>query len=228
MSHGTAAWLLGLREWRPRNVDVIGPVESGRKIAGIKRRFVPPPIGEELTVRAGVPTTSVSRAIVDCAGILGGKDLRDLIEQAAVLGTLDVGHIDLVLDGPPRRGARRLLRVLEPWRRYKPGIRLRSRMEAKLLPLLTEGGLPIPETNARLRIGADRFEIDFLWRGQKVAVETDGGPVHDTPAAGARDSQRNRALVKAGYAISRFGWEDLRDRPEQTMAEIARLLSTRR
>lgn len=97
-------------------------------------------------------------------------------------------------------------------------------MEAKLLPLLSRGGLPTPETNAKLTLAGKRFEIDFLWRQRKLAVETDGGAFPDNPLAGARDSRRNRALAEAGYIVARLGWEELRDRPEATMAELTRLL----
>ena len=69
VSHGTAAWLLGLRERLPEAVEVIAPVEAGRKIAGIRRRFVPPPVGWEVWRRHGIPLTSPARTIVDCAGI---------------------------------------------------------------------------------------------------------------------------------------------------------------
>jgi very-short-patch-repair endonuclease len=224
VSHGTAAWLLGLSAWRPEAINVIAPVEVGRKIAGIRRRFVPQPVGAEVWTRDGVPVTSPARTIVDCAGI-DPQGLPRIIEQAVVLGLLDVVAVDRVLDGPRRRGTRRLLRVLEPWRRYRPGIKIRSRMEAMLLPLLTEAGLPIPQTNARLRVGAKVYEVDFLWRHQKLIVETDGGRFHDNPAAGSRDSDRNRALTAAGYRIPRFGWEDLRDRSGPTMIELRRLLS---
>lgn len=224
VSHGTAAWLLGLRSWRPKEVDVIAPVEAGRKIAGIRRRFVPPPAGDEVWRRGGVPLTSPARTIVDCAGILDPGELAGLIEQAAVEGLLDVVAIDRILDGPRRRNSKRLLRAIAPWRRYRRGIKLRSRMEAKLLPLLTEAALPIPQTNAKLRLAGKVYEVDFLWREQKLVVETDGGRFHDNPAAGERDSNRNRVLAEAGYQLPRLGWEDLRDRPEQTMREIARLL----
>jgi very-short-patch-repair endonuclease len=224
VSHGTAAWMLGLRSWRPPEIDVIAPVEAGRKIAGVRRRFVPSPSGGEIWLRNGVPVTSPARTIVDCAGILDARELAGLIEQAAVEGLLDVVAIDRVLDGPRRRNSKRLLRTIAPWRRYRRGIKLRSRMEAKLLPLLTEAALPIPQTNAKLRLAGRVYEVDFLWREQKLVVETDGGRYHDNPVAGGRDSSRNRALTKAGYRLPRLGWEDLRDRPDQTMAEIARLL----
>jgi very-short-patch-repair endonuclease len=224
VSHGTAAWVLGLRRRRPKELDVIAPVEAGRKIPGIKRRFVPPPVGGEVWLRNGVPVTSPARTIVDCAGILAAREVGELIEQASVEGLLDVVAIDRVLDGPRRRGTKKLLRAVAPWRRYRRGIKIRSRMEAKLLPLLTEAGLPIPRTNAKLRLGGKVYEVDFLWREQRLVVETDGGRFHDNPAAGERDSDRNHALADAGYHLPRLGWEDLRDRPEQTMAKITRLL----
>ncbi len=65
VSHGTAAWLLGLRDWHPEPIDVIAPVEAGRKIAGIRRRFVPSPTDGEVWLRGRVPVTSPSRTIVD-------------------------------------------------------------------------------------------------------------------------------------------------------------------
>jgi very-short-patch-repair endonuclease len=228
VSHGTAAWIYGMQDRRPGQIDVIAPVESGRKIAGIKRRFVPPPVGREVWRRNGVPLTSPARTLVDCAANLDGPGIDKLIEGASVAGLLDVSAIDRVLDGPRRRNAKLLLRRLEPWRRYRRGIKIRSRMEAKLLPLLTEAALPIPQTNAKLRLGGKVYEVDFLWREQKLVVETDGGRFHDNPSAGERDSDRNHALADAGYRLPRLGWEDLRDRPEPTMREIARLLRARR
>jgi very-short-patch-repair endonuclease len=227
VSHGTAAWLLGLSSWRPEEVDVIAPVEAGRKIAGVRRRFVPLPEGREVWRSSGVPVTSPARTIVDCAGS-DPKGVAGMVEQAAVLSLLDVAAIDRVLDGPRRRGTKQLRRVLEPWRRYRRGIKIRSRMEAKLLPLLTEASLPIPQTNVRLRVGRKTYEVDFLWRAERVVVETDGGRFHDNPAAGSRDSDRNRALTAAGYLIPRLGWEDLRDRSGQTVAELTRNLRERR
>jgi very-short-patch-repair endonuclease len=227
VSHGTAACLYGLSDSWPEVIDVIAPVEAGRKIAGVRRRFVPVPEGREVWRRGGVPVTSPARTIVDCAGS-DPKGVAAMIEQASVLRVLDIPAIDRVLDGPRRRGSKHLLRVLEPWRRYRPGVKIRSRMEAKLLPLLSEAALPIPQTNARVRAGGKTYEVDFLWRAERVVVETDGGRFHDNPAAGSRDSGRNRALVAAGYEVPRLGWEDLRDRPEAAMAEIARLLRTRR
>jgi len=93
-----------------------------------------------------------------------------------------------------------------------------------MLPLLTHHSLPIPETNVKLTIGREVFEVDFLWRDQRVVVETDGGRYHDTPVAQARDGHRNRVLARAGYRVPRIGWDELRDEPDRAIAEIRRFL----
>jgi very-short-patch-repair endonuclease len=225
VSHGTAAELLGFREFVPAEVDVIAAVEVGRKIPGICRRHVPPPGLGEVRVHAGVPCTGPSRTIVDLAGILREPVLRSAIEEAKVEGMLVVPEIDAILAGPRRRGSRTLRAILDDWRRYPAELRVRSRLEAKLLPLLTCRGLPIPRVNTKLRLGEKRYEIDFLWPEHRLVVETDGGRYHGHPVARARDSARNRALRAAGYEVRRLTWEDLVDRPEATLAELARLLA---
>ena len=60
---------------------------------------------------------------------------------------------------------------------------------------------------------------------ERLVVETDGGAFHDNPAAGAGTVIATTRSSIAGYRIPRLGWEDLRDRPDQTMTEIARLLT---
>lgn len=226
VSHGTAAALLGLWPFWPADVEVIAPVEAGRRIRGIRRRFVPAPPPEQVTLKAGVPCTTASRTIVDVARLAGPKLLGDTIEQAAVLGLLNVPEIDGILLEGRRHGEKKLNRALEPWRRYSPRVRVRSRMEAKMLPLLTHHALPIPECNQKLRIGNETFEVDFLWRKQRVIVETDGGRFHANPRAQARDAHRNRVLARAGYRVPRIGWDELRDEPDRTIDEIRRFLSS--
>jgi very-short-patch-repair endonuclease len=228
VSHGTAAALLGLWERQPVLIDVIAPVEAGRRIAGIRRRHTPPPLPRDLWSENVIPCTSPSRTIVDVAGIVGEAALRRTIEQAAVHRMLNVPEIDAILAGPRRRGSPRLRVILEGWRRYSPGVRVRSPMEAKLLPLLTLRDIPAPECNVDLRVAGEIFEIDFLWRRQRLAVETDGGKYHDNPQAQARDRYRDRVLAAAGYRTLRLRWDDLDDRPEATMNRLIRLLNAHR
>lgn len=225
VSHGTAAALLGIWERYPRRIDVIAPVQAGRKVAGVFRRHTPPPLPRDAYVHEGIPCTSPSRTIVDVAGIAREPSLRRTIEQAAVLRMLNVPEIDAILAGGPRRRGSPVLRiVLGDWRRYPPAIRLRSPMEAKLLPLLSRRGIPIPECNEVLTIDGERIQVDFLWRRQRLAVETDGAKYHDNPEARTRDRRRDRILQTAHYRVWRIGWDDLEHQPDATMSELARRL----
>jgi hypothetical protein len=102
--------------------------------------------------------------------------LRRLVEQAAILGLLDADEIDRILALGRRRGAPRLRAILNPWRRTaerRP--KLRSRLEARLLPRLISEGLPSPRCNVKLRVDDQWLEIDMLWEKQRLAIETDGG-----------------------------------------------------
>jgi len=225
LSHGSAAELLGLWDKQLAVVHVIPPNWSGRKIPGIRWHRVRLPLLDEIEMRDGIPCTTVSRTIVDMAGESGWARLRRLVEQAAIMRQLDVHEIDLVLSRGRRRGAPRLRAILAPWRNTAdPRPRLRSRLEARLLPLLIEEGLPSPHTNVKVRVEGQRLEIDLLWATQKLAIETDGEETHGTSAAFQRDRRRDQILIAAGYRTARVTWAQVRDEPNAVINRIARML----
>lgn len=227
LSHGSAAELLGLWDKQLPIVEVIPPDWSGRKIPGIRWHRVRLPLPDELEIRSGIPCTTVSRTIVDIAGQSSRAQLRQLVEQAAVMRQLDVEEIDLVLSRGRRRGAPRLRTVLAPWRSTsEPRPVIRSRLEARLLPRLIEEGLPAPRTNAKVRIEGRVFEVDLLWKKQRLAIETDGEETHGTSAAFQRDRWRDQILVAAGYRTARITWAQVRDEPKAVVNRIARMLRT--
>jgi very-short-patch-repair endonuclease len=173
-----------------------------------------------------VPCTSPSRTIIDVAGTSREYSLRGTVEQAAVLGVLDVVEFEEFLTASPRRRGSPLLRaILDDWRRYPRRLRLRSRMEAKLLPLLTRWRIPIPRVNEYLHVSGERFELDFLWPEARLVVETDGRKYHGNPFAQARDDHRNRVLRAAGYEVRRLSWQDLTTRPQTTLNHLTNLLT---
>lgn len=225
LSHGSAAELLGLWDKQLPTVEVISPDWSGRKIPGIRWHRVRLPLADEFGIRNAIPCTTVSRTIVDMAGRSGWAQLRRLVEQAAVMRQLDVEEIDLILSRSRRRGAPRLRTILAPWRNTtEPRPRIRSRLEARLLPRLIEEGLPAPRTNVKLRIEGQVLEVDLLWERQRLAIETDGEETHGTSAAFQRDRWRDQLLVAAGYRTARVTWAQVRDEPNAVVNRIARML----
>ena len=93
----------------------------------------------------------------------------------------------------------------------------RSEAEQRLLELIRQAGLPAPETNARL-LG---YEVDFLWRAQKLVVEVDGFAFHSTREAFERDRRRDTTLQAAGYRVIRFSYVQIVDRSDTVVECLA-------
>jgi very-short-patch-repair endonuclease len=86
-------------------------------------------------------------------------------------------------------------------------------------------GLPDPEVNAwLLPDDGPAVRIDFIWRAQRVAVETDGHETHRTRQAFERDRRRDQRLAAAGWRPIRVTWRQIMRTPEQVSATLAALL----
>lgn len=107
---------------------------------------------------------------------------------------------------PGRRGNRSLRALVDAWRKAAPVAkkgRLKSPLEAKVLPLLLARDLPAPLLNAPVEIAEGRIEVDFLWPDHRFVLEADSRDFHSTPVAFERDRWRDRELMRAGYASLR-------------------------
>jgi len=99
--------------------------------------------------------------------------------------------------------------------------RTRSDLEAAFLALYRDHHIPAPEVNVRL----GRWEVDFLWRSQKVVVEVDTWIYHRGSVAFANDHARDLDLRSAGYRVLRFTDTQLEDEPGRVAADVAAALA---
>lgn len=90
-------------------------------------------------------------------------------------------------------GAARLLREVLDRRTFRLSD---SDLEILFRRIVAKAGLPTPLAKQRV----NGFEVDFHWPDLGLVVETDGLRYHRTPAAQARDAERDRAHVLAGLA----------------------------
>ncbi|HEU4599949.1 MAG TPA: type IV toxin-antitoxin system AbiEi family antitoxin domain-containing protein [Solirubrobacterales bacterium] len=227
ISHRSAAALLGLLDRGPRVIDVIAPGNRGRTIDGIHLHRVRAPRPDETGSVAGIPCTSPARALVDLAGTVGNRTLRSCFERAAQRGLLDIPAIEASID-PGRRGVGALRTLVAEWRQAAPLTkkgRLKSPLEAKVLPLLLRRSLPPPLLNAPVEIPNGRIEVDFLWPQQRFVVEADSRGFHATPLAFERDRWRDRELLRAGYATLRVTHRQAEREPGAVADAIASRLT---
>lgn len=67
--------------------------------------------------------------------------------------------------------------------------------------------------------------VDLLFRGTSVVVEVDGWAFHSDEASFQNDRRRRNRLVRAGYRVLQFTWDDLVRRPRDVIAEITAALA---
>lgn len=99
--------------------------------------------------------------------------------------------------------------------------RTRSDLESLFLALVERYDLPHPEVNVKL----GRWTVDFLWRGERLVVETDFWGYHRGSVAFYADGERDLDLRSAGYAVLRFTDRQLEAEPGRVAADVARALS---
>lgn len=225
-SHLSAAALLGLLDRAPVVVDVIAPRDRGRRIDGIRTHNVLRPTPAETGTVDGIPCTSPARTLVDLAGTVGLAKQRSCFERAAAWGMLDVAALEAAAwRGRGRRGIPLLWTLIAAWRPAAPLLaqrRLKSVLEAKVLPILGGRRAPMPRSNAPIGLASGTtIEVDFLWPEQRFVVEADSRDFHATDVAFERDRWRDRELLRVGYSTLRVTHAQCENEPEAIADAIA-------
>jgi very-short-patch-repair endonuclease len=152
--------------------------------------------------------------------VLRPRQLERALNEAETLRLYDELSLDHLVARYPRRPGSRAVRAALHARRE--GARLtRSELEVRFLELVDAAGLPEPETNAIV----DGFEVDCVWRDQRLIVELDSRTFHLTRAAFEADRERDRLLQAAGWRTVRITASQLVRTPGRLAADLRRLLA---
>ena len=176
LSDRSAAMLLKMLE--PRRAPIHVTVMSGggrarRKGMVVHRRSTLLP--SQTTSHLGVPVTKPARTLVDLRRTAPRWEYRKALRQAEFLRLPlgDAGGTDA--DGT------------------------RSELESDFLAFCRRHGLPQPEVNARV----GPFAVDFLWRRERVVVETDSYRTHGGAVAFEEDRERDLWLKAHRHEVVR-------------------------
>jgi very-short-patch-repair endonuclease len=217
LSHQTAASFWGLRPSGSDDgvVHVLVRGGSASSLDGIWLHRTRVLGRQEVRLRHGLPVTSPARALADIAGGLTDRQLEFAFDQAVTAGILRPAEIvDVVSRLPSHPGRARLLALAEAER--APTL-TRSEAEERFLALLRSAELPEPEVNARIH----GYEVDFLWRAQRLVVEIDGYRYHSTRRAFEHDRRKDATLHAAGLGTMRITWRQLEREPFAVIARLA-------
>ena len=154
-------------------------------------RAVLPP--DERTTKDGIPVTTPARTLLDLAAVTQRHELDRALNEAEIQRLPGPQHL---LDRYPRhRGTRNLRALLLNARRST-----RSPLEDEFLAFVDAHQLPRPETNVII----EGYEVDAVWREQRLIVELDGYATHGTRQAFERDRIRDRRLAAKGWRTIRL------------------------
>jgi very-short-patch-repair endonuclease len=219
LSHDSAAWVWGLVPRHGATVQLTMIRRHVRNTAEVHVHRAQSLHSPDVRLRDGLPVTAPARTLIDRAGQLDDGETAAELAQARVLKLVTDRDLNSALDlNPVRAGVARLRRVLA-----SPGgpQMTRSEAERRMLALFAAAQLPVPEVNAHLH----GFEVDFLWRAQRLVVEFDGRQFHGHEGAFERDRRRDQVLVAAGYRVIRVTWRQLFDEPVAVAVRIGQALA---
>ena len=223
LSHYSAAALWMIRPSSRTTIDVTDPTKS-RTWDGIRRHHKALP-ADEVTVKDGIPVTTVPRTIFDLAATEPLDVVKALLREAEFRELHDrLSLWDLIERYPGRRGIRRVKVALDALK-DEPTDERKSRLEERFDPFLHRHHLSRPRYNHWLLVGEKRIQVDCLWPEQRQIVELDGWQGHKTRTAFREDRARDRKLRVAGYGVTRLTWNQLEDEPETIAADLRVLLA---
>lgn len=191
LSHRSAAAHWGLLAPAAGSVDVSVAHGSARaRRPGIRLRRSRSFSPLIVVERNGIPATTPARTIADLKKVVPEWLWRKAVRQAE-FKKLALGS-EIETDGT------------------------RSDLERDFLRLCRSHGFPAPEVNVRV----GRWTLDFLWREQRVAVETDFYEYHRGRIAFQDDHARDLALRQRGLDVRRYSEELLNERPAEVVADL--------
>jgi len=202
LSHRSAAALWGLKQTSQTYIEVIAPVGGGRSRSGIRVHRSSWLAPQDITEVDGIPCTSLARTILDVCSGLDVARSRRVVEQAEILRIFDRRALDDVIGRAPRTVSSRSLRAVLAELDPDPP-RTKSTLEERVLDLCARCRIRRPEVNTHIEVHGEWFEVDFLWRDERLILEADSREFHDSGAAFERDRRRDQRLALAGFQTIR-------------------------
>ncbi|MEA2192827.1 MAG: hypothetical protein QOI73_2948 [Solirubrobacteraceae bacterium] len=209
---------LGLFELRPHPVGPVDVTVIGRRVrrAGIRVHTAAALHRDDVCELRGILVSSPARALLEVACELSPRDLAEAVEQAQVRRLARKSEIAAAIArAEGRRGVPALRALVD-----EPAF-TRSRAERLLVRLLRAARLPEPAFNAHVA----EFEVDALWRRERVVLEFDSYEFHATRAAFERDRRRTATLTRRRYIVLRTTWRELTREPHALVARTAEALA---
>jgi very-short-patch-repair endonuclease len=221
LGFATAAALWEMDERPPLIHVIVGTDRRVARRATLRRHHVFTP-RSAITEIAGMPVTTQGWTLIDHLGRLPFSQGMRLADRGLQRGWITRQDMDRRLrDYPGRQGNAMIRRLFEA---SADGAAAES--ERLLHRLLRAAGLRRWRANYRVVSGGRIVAVvDIAFVAARVAIELDGFAYHSDVDRFRRDRKRQNALVALGWTVLRYTWDDLKNRPDEIVAEIVEILN---
>lgn len=221
-SHRSAALLWGFRgaEDAPTEITVEG--HRHRQLTDVVVHRTDKLAAADVSRRSRIPITTPARTLLDLGAVVPTHVVEPALEDALLRRLVSFVLLERTLErlgGAGRNGSGVLRRLLEE--RDPAAAPTQSVLEDALLRLLRRAGLPEPAR--QYRVG--RVVLDFAYPALRLGVEADSRIWHGGRADVQRNSDKANLLLAHGWRVLHFTWADVRRRPDDVVARLARELA---
>lgn len=169
----------------------------------------------------GIDVVTRDKAVIDSLRLLPDEDGREVLHRALQLRWIDLQKLEywtaLLFR---RRGVAQLKAHLADAR---TGTHAES--ERRMVRILRRARIKGWQVNVAVHDEAGLIGYgDFVFEKSRIVLEVDGRAWHTTPDRFQRDRTRQNRLVKAGWKVLRYTWQDLTERPDQIAMQIKSLV----
>jgi hypothetical protein len=172
---------------------------------------------QQVTVRYGIPVTTVARTVIDLARALPFRAGVVVADSALHDSRTSKAELERVIwdcsRWPGIQNARRVVGFSDPL--------AESPFESIARVAFSDGGLPAPMLQVWImgNVGAIG-RVDFLWDEYRTIAEADGAIKYADPDRARQQLRRDAELRRAGYEVVHFTWRDLATTPDQVVQWI--------
>lgn len=159
----------------------------------------------DVRVLDGIRVTSYARTLVDCTGRLSLGQIARALDAGLVRGDVTLWSVERSLSAlgqAPGRHPSKLWTLIGE--RSTDAHAAESRPEIRITRVLASAGLPTPTLQHRVKVGGQRYRLDFAYPEHKVAIEYDGWDAHRSRTSFDADRKRDRLLQLDGWVVLRI------------------------
>ena len=192
-------------------------------VKGHRSNRLPP---GHVTMLGNIPITIVARTLFDLSAVVRAERVARAVDTALARRLITLIEISRVAREIGARGRRKLTVIRAILAdRGEDFVAPETVLEQELVDLIATSELEQPARQVNLGsqlawIG----RVDFVYRKERVVIETDGKEHHTSLLDREADARRDAALVAAGWQVLRLSWFDIVHAAKPSLAGIRRAL----